>query len=210
MENKDSVQEYDYSEFENIPIEEVKVFFNNRAYAELGNLNITNVGDLLRKDISGELIKTFYQKHKDAHELWNSIHDTVSFLKYKYLGIEFNFDVNDNKEFIYKSGFSRGIRKRLVCFKILNIECLLKMVDENDFSMLYTHFTEETVEEIVSKVKVISEYLKSKSTVTIDDLKALYEELSILVKEYQRLGDEIGIIQNKINLITNYKNSTFY
>jgi len=203
MENKDSVHEYDYSELENISIEEVKVFFNKRAYAELGNLNITNVGDLLRKDISGELIKIFYQKHIGAHELWNSIHDTISFLKYKYLGIEFNFDVSDNREFSYRSGFSGSIRKRLVCYKTLNIDCLLKMVEENDFSKLYMHFTEETVDEIVSKVKVIRDYLKSKSTVTIDDLKALYEELSTLVKEYQRLGDEIDAIQNKINLITN-------
>ena len=82
MENNEIVQEYDYSALRNIPLEEVKGFFNKRAYAELEKLGFTNVGDLLEKDINNELFRTFCEHHNEAYELWNLIHDTIGILKY--------------------------------------------------------------------------------------------------------------------------------
>lgn len=198
MSNDKVVQEYDYSALRNIPLEEVKSFFNKRAYAELEKLGFTNVGDLLEKDINGELLRTFYEHHNEAYELWNLIHDTIGILKYKYLKIDFNFDVNEKTDFVYKTGFCLSIRKRIGCFDSLSLNNLLKMVDIDDFSKVYEHFKPPVAEEIISKVKVISSYVKNKGIVSIDDLKALYDELFKLVKEHHELGLKIRKIEDQI------------
>ena len=82
--------------------------------------------------------------------------------------------------------------------KKLSLNNLIRIVDTNDYGKLYEHFTKEKVEEIVNKVKVISSYVKNKGIVSVDDLKALYDELSKLVKEHHELGLKISEIKDKI------------
>lgn len=183
--------ERDYLKLKSIPLEEVKEFFPKKAYLELVNLGFNNIGDLLEQDINGELAKMFYRKHPGSYELWENIHGSISFLKYKYLGIAFNFDVKDNDAFSRRSGFIRSVRKRFGTYRFFNINELIKMVEFDDYSELYKHFNEEIISEIVNKVRVISDYLKSKSEVSVDDIKTLYNRLAELTQKYNEVVGEI-------------------
>ena len=196
----------DYSKFNNILLSDIHYFFSKKVWEELTNLGINNLGDLLEKEHSGELIYIFFQKHKEAYELWNYICGALLVLKCEYLNVNPQIDFNDKYDFAYKLGFRRSIRKRILCYSKLQLPSLLTMINNNDYHLLYEHFSQEVVLEIVSKIKVINDYLKrNKQEPTLDDLKMLYAKLASLINEHERISNEIAIIQNEIKEKTKYR-----
>lgn len=181
-------------------INEVRCYFTKKAYEELLSLNINNIGDLIKQDINGELVKKFYKRHPDAHELWNNIHQTIDLLKYKYLMIPLDINFDDKYDYVSKMGFSRTIRKRLVSNRHLSLTNIFKMLARGDYSHLYYDFNEERVSEIISKFAVVKDYLEKKdSDIDYDEFKRLYYILSNLVDEDKRIREEINIITKRIN-----------
>ena len=201
MDEMNRVEELDFQELKNIPIEEIENYFPKKAYDELVNMGFNNVGDLLESDINGELIKLFYARHKDAHELWNVIHGTITLLKYKYLEIDLSIDFTDKDDYSKKMGFTKSIQKRLRCYysNRLSLDNIIIMIENNDYSPLYRNFTQDKVFEIVSKFQIVKDYLEqNKKETTVDDLKVLYEKLASLVKEHSFIEEQIKNIQEEI------------
>lgn len=199
----DSVYNIDFDKFKNISLEEVKVAFPKKAYNELISLGINNLGDLFEMEMNGTLIKIFFQKHKDAHELWSYIKGTTDIIKCKYLKIDPYIDINDKYKFSAKIGVTSSIRKRIYSFDSLQLPNLRKLIEDNNYGILYANFSDEVVEELIYKVKVLSEYYKDKEDVSLTDLKALYQKLNALVNEHQRIENEIDYVKSEIVRIEN-------
>ena len=200
--NEDS--DFDYTKLNNTPLSEVQCFFSKKAYYELIDLGIEKLGDLLQKDTNGELFKMFYNKHKEAHELWNNIYGTINILKCKYLGTNVNVDINHPYQFASIIGLTRPVRKRIMAFKSLQLPNLLKLVENHDYQVLYDNFSPVVVDEIVNKVSVLNEYYKNKyHEPSVLELKELHNKLAKLVKEYEQITTEIALVQEEINQKTN-------
>ena len=194
-------EKIDYSSLNKYKLSDVKEFFYQRAYEELIMLNINSIGELLEKEENGELIQIFFKKHKDSHDMWNTIHGTIQILKCKYFNIDPNIDFSDEYDFIKKIGIRQRLQKRFKNTPSLKLSNLLNNVENNQYDILYENFSYEVANEIVNKLKVLNDYIKNNqkyNSVEIDDLKKLNYKLAELLKEYEKITNQIEEVRKEI------------
>lgn len=203
MSNIDDEVKVDYSKFENISLSEVEMYFSSKAFKEINDLNIKNLGDLFRKDASRELYIEFFKKHSNAVELWKSIKGSLLILRCKYLNINPNIDINKEGDYADKIGLSRNLKKRLLSYYSLSLLEIFRMIEENNYSTLEYHFSIEVVNEIINKCTVLYNYYKKqdqKSVISLDELRKLYLRLEEILNEYNEVKAQINYSEILLNI----------
>ena len=214
-----------YAKLDKVHLNEVEVFFSSPLKKIIAQMNATTLGQLLEISETKEFIQYFiYADSANLSPLYQELLGTLKLLKYKYLDINPNFN---EKCSLQELGFSAKAISGIIRFKSPIIpkgregfyeeSDIVKLIEFlNDENILNREFTKVravgavTVNEVRSKVQILSKYFKEKmlktqiSSSSVEEVMSngslvdLYMQLEELLQKQYVLGQQILIVRNKI------------
>lgn len=192
----------DYSEINNISIIEVKTFFSTRNFEFLVNHGILTLADLLNVNFQKLLMNFMDRPYNERLK----IVATIRILRCKYLGEDPKIDNQISyKDFEFKLGISSKIQIFLHNeLGVNNLEDLMQMIENKDFS----HLNKIKSEELIAKLIVLYNFNKlnhqhtnknNRNNYGSTDYLDFYKLLKELVLQNDLLIECINETQSKLN-----------
>ena len=199
----------DYQAFNKIYINHMTDMFTNASIRLLADCHIITLADLFKASDNHDFILLFTSARINKKgQLHDEILGTTRLLKCEYLKEDpiIDFAHPETIDYARDLGLSTMAANILNNNHITMQECVT-MASENDFSPILNlkQCGEKTSKEIIHKINIVYDYYMDKTFLQENDLSQLFLELKRLNEENQKIINQIGIVQNKIERILENK-----